>query len=74
MHEIAKKSLPGIPVLLLVLLGLLGSAALFLAGIGGATPGMVVASILLGLALLVSLAGFYTLEPNQAGVLSLFGR
>ncbi len=74
MHEIAKKSLPGIPVLLLVLLGLLGSAALFLAVIGGATPGMVVASILLGLALLVSLAGFYTLEPNQAGVLSLFGR
>ena len=74
MHEIAKKSLPGIPVLLLVLLGLLGSAALFLAGIGGAGPWVVVASILLGLALLVSLAGFYTLEPNQAGVLSLFGK
>ena len=74
MREISKKSLPGIPVLLVVLLLLLGAVALLVQGVQQQSGPQAVLAILIGLVLLVSLAGFYTIEPNQAGVLSLFGR
>ncbi len=74
MREISKKSLPGIPVLLAVLVLLLGSVALLVQGVQHQSGTQAVLAILIGLVLLVSLIGFYTIEPNQAGVLSLFGR
>ncbi len=74
MHEIPKSSLPGIPVLLALVLALIGAGALFFLGVAQEAALLVVGSILLGLVLLACLAGFYSLEPNQAGVLSLFGK
>ena len=74
MNEISKKSLPGIPTLLGLLIGLLLVAAMFIQGARSDSAGLVVVAIVLGVLLLVGLAGFYTIEPNQAGVLSLFGK
>ncbi len=81
MKEISIRSLPGIPFLL----GILAIAALALwliaTGIGpdletqGAASGTrVLAGILIGIAALLSLIGLYTVQPNQAAVLSLFGK
>lgn len=74
MHETTKNSLPGIPVLLVTLVLLAGSIALFILFARSHAPVLAVMTAVVGLVLLVSLAGFYTLEPNQAGVLSLFGK
>lgn len=75
MHEISKKSLPGIPTLLALLLAIAGLAALFIYAVArGDAPLLVGVSLVAGLLLAAGFAGFYTLEPNQAGVLSLFGR
>lgn len=74
MHEVSKKSLPGIPVLLVVLLLLLAVIGLLISGVSDQSGGKVALAVLFGLVLMVSLGGFYTIEPNQAGVLSLFGK
>lgn len=74
MKEMHKASLPGIPTLLVMLL--LGAA--LLAGVVlSARNGEEVFAIAQGLglvALAFCFAGFYMVEPNQAAVLSLFGR
>ncbi|MFA5684774.1 MAG: SPFH domain-containing protein [Lysobacteraceae bacterium] len=67
-HDITSR--PGIATLLVVLAALIGSLALIVAG----PPPL---KILGGLALIASaicLGGFYMVEPNQAAVLSLFGK
>ncbi len=74
MHEISKHSLPGIPVLLGWLLATLAALALFVLGATQDSILLAIAAIIMGLVLVVCLFGFYTIEPNQAGVLSLFGR
>lgn len=72
MKELSVRSVPGIPVLLLLLAAHVAGAWVILAG-GGA-----LGSVLLGVATLVvaffMLFGLYMVEPNQAAVLSLFGR
>ena len=74
MKENALRSLPGIPVLLLSLLGSIGAATLFfLAAPVGDIGLMVTAAVVLVLAVL-ALIGLYNVEPNQAAVLSLFGK
>ncbi|GAB2500448.1 hypothetical protein GCM10027084_12940 [Pseudoxanthomonas sangjuensis] len=81
MKEIPIRSLPGIPYLLGVLV--LAAAAVWLVatGIGPdpdtygpASGGRIVAGILLGVIAFLSLIGLYTVQPNQAAVLSLFGK
>jgi regulator of protease activity HflC (stomatin/prohibitin superfamily) len=74
MKENPIRSLSGIPVLLGVLAGLLACAVFFIGGIRAQAPLQVVASVLAGLVLVLSLPGFYIVEPNKAAVLSLFGR
>lgn len=73
MKENPIRSIPGIPFLLaLIVLLILESLAL----IAGARLGPVVA-LPLGLALIAtafSLLGFYMVEPNQAAVITLFGK
>jgi regulator of protease activity HflC (stomatin/prohibitin superfamily) len=72
MKEHDQKSLAGIPVLLALLAGMLACVLLFVAGLRAGPIG-----IGLALAFLVQgfcLAGLYMVEPNQAAVLSLFGR
>ncbi len=74
MREVSKSSLSGIPTLLGLLLGLLVVVAMFVQAVRTDGAGLAMLAILLGLVLLTCLAGFYTIEPNQAGVLSLFGK
>ena len=79
MKEIAKHSLPGIPVLLTSLAS--GGAAV-VAGIWlvrtlarGGSPVLPLACLLaLAMLALVAIAGLYMVQPNQAAVLELFGK
>lgn len=72
MKEIPVRSIPGIPVLLLLLAAHVAGAWVIVSGGGG------IGSVLLGAAIVVVafvlLFGLYMVEPNQAAVLSLFGR
>src|SRR5690606_16764311 len=74
MKEIQLRSFAGIPLLLLYLLVLVGAGWLFFAGLQDRSAGMVVGALLLGVADVVLMVGFYMVEPNQAAVVSLFGR
>ncbi|TDK33508.1 SPFH domain-containing protein [Luteimonas terrae] len=70
MKENPIRSLPGIPVLL-VQIAVMGACAWGLAAGGGAAP---LLAIVIALLTLFSLIGHYMVEPNQAAVLSLFGK
>ncbi|PJK14362.1 hypothetical protein CO613_06540 [Lysobacteraceae bacterium NML07-0707] len=74
MKEKSLSSLSGIPVLLLLLLALLGCAAALVFAV--LIKSVVVALLAIcGLLLtLIGLGGFYMLEPNQAAVVSFFGK
>lgn len=74
MKEQSKPSLPGIPTLLGVLALSAATVWLLIGGVGQQDPVRITAAIVLGLLLSVSLGGFYMVEPNQAAVLSLFGK
>jgi regulator of protease activity HflC (stomatin/prohibitin superfamily) len=78
MKEHPIRSLPGIPVLLLALLASLAAAWLFFSGVaqlrGGGPLWPVLTSGLLVLAVLLAITGLYSIQPNQAAVLSLFGK
>jgi len=79
MKENPIRSLAGIPVLLGALAVAVAAAWLFLSGVGvtgdGASAGMkVLASALLVALGVFLLAGLYKVEPNQAAVVSLFGK
>lgn len=73
MKEKAIRSLPGVPVLIVLFLVLLGGGWLTLAGIGGSIA-LIVAGILIALLALFLMIGLYMIEPNQAAVLSFFGK
>lgn len=77
MKERQIRSLPGIPTLLAALVAAALAAWLFFKGVSGADgvlPSHIVASGALVVAAVFALAGLYMVEPNQAAVLSLFGR
>ncbi len=67
-------SFPGIPTLLLVLALLAGDGWLFFHGAINQDPAHIVGGIVIGIVLLVCFGGFFNVEPNQAAVLSLFGK
>ena len=74
MKENPTRSLPGIPVLL----GLLVVDALctwaFIAGAIGEHIAVLVAALVIGVLAIIALVGLYMVEPNQAAVVSLFGK
>ena len=74
MKEAPVKSVPGIPMLLalLIALPLCGYAAFN--GLAGGHLAQVVVALVAGVVVAVCLGGFYMVEPNQAAVLSLFGK
>src|SRR5688500_12616368 len=76
MKENPIRSLPGIPVLLGALMAALLAAWLFFGGI--ATDTMTVAKVAGSIALVIlavlAMVGLYMVEPNQAAVVSLFGK
>jgi regulator of protease activity HflC (stomatin/prohibitin superfamily) len=74
MKENPLRSLSGIPVLLLLLAALLLCALGIVAGIRAESALVILGSLLTGLVLTIGLVGFYMVEPNQAAVLSLFGK
>ena len=73
MKENPTRSLPGIPVLLLLIAAMFMGAYLIVSSVEDATPGWIVgiAAIVIGMFLLF---GLYKVEPNQAAVLNLFGK
>ena len=78
MKENPTRSLPGLPFLLGVLAAAALAAWLFFTGVGGdsstASPLKMVASAVIAALVVFSVVGLYTLQPNQAAVLSLFGK
>ncbi|OHE80325.1 MAG: hypothetical protein A2X76_07705 [Lysobacterales bacterium GWF1_69_6] len=74
MKEQSKQSLPGIPTLLGVIALTALAIWLFATGLGQVDSVRIASAIVLGVLLMVSLGGFYMVEPNQAAVLSLFGK
>ncbi|MBD9368670.1 SPFH domain-containing protein [Xanthomonas sp. XNM01] len=74
-------SLPGIPLIGATVVAAAVGVWLFRSGVvsmaqgGGATAtALVVASLIIGILPLAALTGLYTIQPNQAAVLSLFGK
>ncbi len=74
MKENPIRSAPGIPVLLLLLAVLLASGYFLLGGLRAGAPMTLVAAVLAATVALFCLFGLYMVEPNQAAVLSLFGK
>ena len=74
MKETPLRSLAGIPVLLLLLALSLGGAALIIYALAHQMIAVFVVALLASIVVFACYAGFYTLEPNQTAVLSLFGR
>lgn len=74
MKENPIRSLPGIPLLLLFLAVMLAASWWFVVALAQASPLAVAGAVLLWLTSVALMAGLYMVEPNQAAVLSLFGR
>ncbi|AKC85830.1 membrane protein [Pseudoxanthomonas suwonensis] len=78
MKELPIRSLPGIPVLIAAILAGIAAVWLFMRGVGIAGPpggGLyVAAAAVLTLVVVLTLVGLYSIQPNQAAVLSLFGK
>jgi regulator of protease activity HflC (stomatin/prohibitin superfamily) len=74
MKEAPKTSLPGIPMLLALLLAMPIAAYVGINGLVNENFLPVGIALVSGVILVVMLGGFYMVEPNQAAVLSLFGK
>lgn len=74
MKETPIRSLPGIPMLLGLLLALLACGFGLYRGAVAENLFLALAAVISGLLLTILLGGFYMVEPNQAAVLSLFGK
>jgi len=72
MKENPIRSLSGIPTLLALLAALLLAVWMFFAGIQG--QGVPLAAVAVVVLAIFGLVGLYMVEPNQAAVLSLFGK
>ena len=74
MKENPIRSAPGIPVLLALIAALLLGAYLSVNGVRTGVIASIVAGVLIDAVGIFGLVGLYMVEPNQAAVLSLFGR
>lgn len=74
MKENPTRSLAGIPILLLMIVVLLVAAWLAVDGVRTANLAGLGAAVVVCAGAIAVLAGLYMVEPNQAAVLSLFGR
>ena len=74
MKEQNVSSISGIPMLLVLLLGLAACGIGFLSGVAATNGLLIGASVVIGLVLFVMLFGLFMVEPNQAAVLSLCGK
>lgn len=74
MKEAPVKSLAGIPTLLGLIAVIAASVYLVIQGVRSASPALIAAGLVVLVVTAVLLCGFYMVEPNQAAVLSLFGK
>ena len=74
MKENPLRSLPGIPVLLLAIAGMVAGALAIFGGAVVRSPALSVAGALVEVAAIFTVVGLYMVEPNQTAVLSLFGK
>ena len=74
MQEKITRSLPGIVSLILILVAMLGIGWLFIDAVRNNDVVVVLTAGLLFSILALSLIGLYMVEPNQAAVLTLFGK
>ena len=74
MKEQPIRSLPGIPVLLLLLLATGAGAYVVVGGAQAAQPLQIVGGALVAVVAAFCLFGLYMVEPNQSAVISLFGK
>ena len=72
-REIVRKAAPGLPVLFMLLAGVAAGAWLIYNGITTQTFGFAVVGALVILVMLFMAAGLFTVEPNEAKALQLFG-
>ncbi|MCX7042837.1 MAG: SPFH domain-containing protein [Gammaproteobacteria bacterium] len=74
MKEAPVTSLPGIPTLLGLIAVIAACVYLVIQGVQSGNPALIVAGLVVLVVAAVLLCGFYMVEPNQAAVLSLFGK
>ena len=74
MKEAPVKSLAGIPTLLGLIAVIAASVYLAIRGVQYGSPMFIVTGVVVVAVAAVLLCGFYMVEPNQAAVLSLFGK
>jgi regulator of protease activity HflC (stomatin/prohibitin superfamily) len=73
LREIEARPVPGIPIALLLLLGVVAGFALLIVGASGEMPYLAIGGVLLALTCIVLAPGLFTVSPNHGRVLSLFG-
>lgn len=74
MKEKVIRSLPGVPMLLVLLAAALASGWIGFVGLSSGNALLLIAGIAVLSLAFVLMAGLYMVEPNQAAVLSLFGK
>ncbi|NOT89389.1 MAG: SPFH domain-containing protein [Lysobacter sp.] len=74
MKENPFPSIPGIPVLLVLLAAIAVGVFAVIGGAASASPWILILGVLIGIAAFFLLFGLYKIEPNQAAVLNLFGK
>jgi len=74
MQERTTTTASGIPTLLVIFILLLVDGWLFFLGATGSNILLIAGAMVTGAALLLCFGGFFNIEPNQAVVLSLFGK
>ena len=72
-REILRKAAPGLPVLFILLAAVAGAAWLIYSGIVNQSLGVAGAGATIILVVVFMFAGLFTVEPNEAKVLQLFG-
>ena len=72
-REFLRKAAPGLPILFILLAAVAGATWLIYSGIVNQTPGFAVAGGAVILVVVFMFAGLFTVEPNEAKVLQLFG-
>ena len=72
-REFLRKAAPGLPILFILLAAVAGAAWLIYSGIVNQTLGFAVAGGAVILVVVFMFAGLFTVEPNEAKVLQLFG-
>lgn len=73
LREVEARPTAGIPFLLLLLAGLIGAVWLIIAGAKGDSAPLAISGVALLITTLFCLPGLFTVAPNEAKVLTLFG-